>query len=96
MSDVRSWSPTLVSKTGDGGQRYIACRQCGTAICPTSAEWKAHAVLSEEPLARSGAAFSGVSEVLQLRRFFCASCGTTLDTEMAMPGEPFLVDRIME
>ena len=29
-----------------------------------------------------------------LRRFYCPSCGTTLDTETALPGEPFLVDRV--
>ena len=29
-----------------------------------------------------------------LRRFYCPSCGTTLDAETALPGEAFLVDHV--
>lgn len=96
MNDMRSWSPTLVSIAGEGGLRFVACRACGTPIAPTDAVWKEHAVLEEKPLAETGAAFSGSAGDVLLRRFFCASCGTTLDTEVALPGEPFLVDRVLE
>lgn len=96
MSDIRSWSPTLISKSGDDGRRVIACRQCNSAICPIEETWKEHAVLDERPIKQSGDAFSGAGRDVLLRRFFCASCGTTLDTEVALPGEPFLIDRILE
>ena len=43
--------------------------------------------------AAGGETFRVDSDVL-LRRFYCPSCGTTLDAETALPGEPFLVDRV--
>jgi hypothetical protein len=39
----------------------------------------------------AGAAYS-VSDKVLLRRFSCGGCGALLDTEMALPGEPFLDD----
>jgi len=97
MKDIRTWSPTLVSVPGaGGGYRSIACRACETPFCRTDAVWKEHAVLDEKPLTQTGAAFAGAGREVLLRRFFCPSCGTTLDTEVALPGESFLIDRIVE
>lgn len=89
MSEVRSISPTLVLRAGK-----IACRACGHELAAADGRWKEHAVLDEQPLGDAGGAmFKSEGDVL-LRRFYCPSCGTTLDTETALPGEPFLVDHV--
>lgn len=96
MSEVRSWSPTLVSMPGKTG-RVIACRACSTALCASDASWKEHAALSEGPLREAGGeTYGSAGADVLLRRFYCKSCGTALDTEIALPGEPFLVDRLEE
>jgi acetone carboxylase gamma subunit len=38
-----------------------------------------------------GKAYTGASEAI-LRHFGCPGCGALLDSEMALPGEPFLDD----
>jgi acetone carboxylase gamma subunit len=89
MSDSRSISPTLVLSAGK-----TACRACGHQIAEAGARWKEHAVLDERPLGKAGGAmFESGGDVL-LRRFYCPACGTTLDAETALPGEPFLVDQV--
>ncbi|MBL8582941.1 MAG: hypothetical protein JNL61_12040 [Rhizobiaceae bacterium] len=94
MSAATSFSPTLVLREGTSGRR-IACRACGHDLAAADASWKEHAVLDEQPLgAAGGSVFRTDGDVL-LRRFYCPSCGTTLDAETALPGEPFLVDRVM-
>lgn len=96
MNDIRSWSPTLVTMPGATG-RVIACRACSTAICTVDAVWKEHATLQEKPLREAGgSSFGSAGKEVLLRRFFCASCGEALDTEVALPGEPFLIDRLAE
>ncbi len=32
---------------------------------------------------------------LLLREFMCPGCGALLDSEVALPGDPFLKDRVM-
>lgn len=96
MSEVRSWSPTLVSMPGKVG-RVIACRACSTALCASDLQWKEHAALNESPLREAGGAtYGGAGADVLLRRFYCKSCGTALDTEIALPGEPYLLDRLEE
>ena len=96
MNEFRSWSPTLGSVAGAKG-RVVVCRACSTPICATDAVWKEHVVLDEKPLRQAGgSAFGSAGEDVLLRSFICSSCGTLLDTEVALPGEPFLVDRLSE
>jgi acetone carboxylase gamma subunit len=95
VSDAAGFSPSLsIIDTGEASRR-IACRGCGCALCATDGVWKNHAVLDETPLAQAGGELFAAhgSEVL-LRRFYCPSCGALLDAETALPGEPFLVDRV--
>jgi acetone carboxylase gamma subunit len=93
MSETASFSPTLVLKGGMGGRR-IACRGCGHDLTSAEHSWKEHAVLDERPLSEAGGeTFQTGGDVL-LRRFYCPSCGATLDAETALPGEPFLIDRV--
>ena len=51
-------------------------------------------MLDEQPLAMPAAKLRARQGNVLLRRFYCPSCGTTLDAETALPGEPFLVDRV--
>ncbi|MBL0933454.1 MAG: hypothetical protein IBJ07_01770 [Rhizobiaceae bacterium] len=89
MTDIRSVSPTLVQKAGQ-----IACRACGHELAAAGEGWKEHAVLDEKPLGDAGGAMFRSEGNVLLRRFYCPSCGTTLDAETALPGEPFLIDRV--
>lgn len=93
MSAVTSYSPTLVLKQAGSGRR-IACRACGHDIASADDVWKEHAVLDERPLGAAGGEMFRAEGSVLLRRFYCPSCGTTLDAETALPGEPFLVDRV--
>lgn len=93
MSEVASYSPTLVMK-GTGKARRIACRACDHDIASVDGIWKEHAVLDEQPLGQAGGETFRIDGNVLLRRFYCPSCGTTLDAETALPGEPFLIDRV--
>jgi acetone carboxylase gamma subunit len=73
------------------GER-IACRGCGHGLAPAGQPWKRHAVLREIPMhGAGGKAYTGAREAM-LRQFGCPNCGALLDSEMALPGEPFLDD----
>lgn len=93
MTAPLSYSPTLVLRDGAGGRR-ISCRACDHDLAAADAVWKEHAVLDERPLGLAGGATFETGGNVLLRRFYCPSCGTTLDAETALPGEPFLVDRV--
>jgi acetone carboxylase gamma subunit len=93
MSETISYSPTLVLKGNVSGRR-IACRACDQDLGPANGVWKDHALLDEQPLGDAGGEVFRTAGGVLLRRFYCPKCGTALDTETALPGEPFLVDRV--
>lgn len=93
MNGMISYSPTLVINRTSSGAR-IACRACGHDIADAADVWKEHAVLDERPLGEAGGAMYKTEGDVLLRRFYCPGCATTLDTETALPGEPFLIDRV--
>ena len=93
MSNIVSFSPSLIL-TGERGARRIACRACAHDLAPADGVWKEHAVLDEKPLAAAGGEVFRTEGSVVLRQFYCPSCGTTLDCETALPGEPFLIDRV--
>ena len=79
-----------VRSTAEGER--IACRSCGHALAPAGQPWKRHAVLRELSMnGAGGKAYTGAHEAM-LRQFGCPGCGALLDSEMALPGEPFLDD----
>ncbi|MGD9914532.1 MAG: acetone carboxylase subunit gamma [Rhizobiaceae bacterium] len=94
MSATISYSPTLVINRTPAGAR-IACRACGHEIAGADDVWKEHAILDEQPLGGAGGEIFRTEGSVLLRRFYCPSCATTLDTETALPGEPFLIDRVV-
>mgnify|MGYP000872378488 CR=1 FL=1 len=74
----------------------IRCRKCAHGLGPTGHPWKPAAALVESPMrGAAGVPYSGGENVL-LRRFSCPSCGALLDTETAMPGDPFLDDVLFD
>jgi acetone carboxylase gamma subunit len=89
MNTTWSISPTLVARDG-----RTCCRACGHAVAPLDAAWKDHAVLDERPIAEVGGPVFATDGGVLLRRFFCPGCGGLLDSETALPGEPFLIDRV--
>jgi acetone carboxylase gamma subunit len=93
MSETTSFSPTLVLK-GSGAARRIACRACGHDLAPADGVWKEHTCLDERPLGEAGGEIFRTEGNVLFRRFYCPSCGTLLDAETALPGEPFLIDRV--
>jgi acetone carboxylase gamma subunit len=88
---TRSISIGLVVRPGETGD-IIACRGCGHTLAPANTPWKPHAAMEETSMSGAGGkAYTGAPEAL-LRRFRCPGCGALLDSEMALPGEPFLDD----
>ena len=56
--------------------------------------WKEQASLSEQPMQNLGQPYSTDQQVM-LRSFSCPGCGVLLDTETAIPGDPFLFDKLL-
>lgn len=84
-------SRALVMSEGDGGWE-ISCAKCSHTLGPADTAWKSHAAVAETPMqGAGGVAYTGGDQVL-LRRFSCPSCGSLLDSETALPGDPYLED----
>ncbi len=69
------------------------CRDCGHDLGPAARPWKRAAALRERPLRETAAVYT-TDENLLLREFACPGCGGLLDTEIALPGDPFLDDTL--
>jgi len=80
-------SMTLVRQDG-----RICCAACKAAIASGAESWKQRAALSEVPVARLPGAGLGVERDVVIRQFSCRACGALLDSETALPGDPFLED----
>ena len=81
-------SPTLRVN----GDSQIACAKCGHGLGPAGAPWKQAARLKEKAMRGAGGAPYSAGENVLLRFFFCPGCGALLDSETALPGDPFLDD----
>jgi acetone carboxylase gamma subunit len=78
-----------------GSAHHICCRGCGHALAPAGKGWKPHAVLSALPIAKVTGSSSAVEARAIFRQFSCPQCGSLLDSETAMPEDPFLEDIVM-
>lgn len=86
-----SYSSTIIIEK----DKDLTCRQCKTVICKENEDWKDKAILDEQKLADiGGEEYAGTSDNVMLRQFYCPGCGSLLDTEIALKGEPFLKDKI--
>lgn len=72
----------------------LRCAACGHDLAPAGAPWKGTAALTERSVAAMPGAGRNVEPRLVLRHFGCPGCGRLLDTETALPEDPFLDDVI--
>ena len=80
-------SPTLVH---DGGK--ICCAACNHPLATAGQAWKHNAALSSVAAADLPGAGSGINRDVLVRRFACPKCAALLDSEIALPEDPFLDD----
>jgi acetone carboxylase gamma subunit len=92
MNQPRPLSPTLDVRKVSGSDK-ICCTNCGCALAPAGQSWKPATTVSEVPtemLAHEAATGEPADTILRL--FVCRGCGALLDSETALPNEPFLDD----
>ncbi|MEN9763529.1 MAG: hypothetical protein RI906_3355 [Pseudomonadota bacterium] len=86
----RRISPALAQQSG-----RIVCMHCSHDLGPAGQPWKHSAKLSTQPVCQLPGAGSGVNPSVVLRRFACPGCATLLDSEVALPDDPFLDDVVL-
>jgi acetone carboxylase gamma subunit len=93
---VRTYtSPTLQIRTLPEGNR-ICCARCGYALAHPGLAWKQATIVREIPTDElSGEVVTGEPAETILRQFICRGCGSLLDSETALPGDPFLEDTLI-
>jgi acetone carboxylase gamma subunit len=80
-------SETLLVEAG-----RICCAFCSHPLAATGTGWKKAAALSTVSVRALPGTGSNVEPRVVLRRFACPRCGHLLDTETALPEDPFLED----
>ncbi|MGE3599498.1 MAG: acetone carboxylase subunit gamma [Dehalococcoidia bacterium] len=85
-------SNTLKIESGANGIEVL-CAACGTALGPVSRNWREAAALKAEPVDSLGGPY-GTGRGLLLRQFSCPQCGQLLDSELALPSDPWIDDRL--
>jgi acetone carboxylase gamma subunit len=70
----------------------ICCASCCGAVAATNESWKSKVRLSSIPVKALPGSGRNVESGVLLRRFLCSHCGHLLDTETALPEDPFLED----
>ena len=82
-----------ISHTLELSDGKYRCQACKTELGEQAENWKNQANLEESAPAELGAPYTTGKKLL-LRQFSCPGCGVLLDSELALPGDPFLLDRI--
>jgi acetone carboxylase gamma subunit len=72
----------------------ICCASCSAPLAQANSSWKKKTALSMVQVRALPGAGSNVESRLVLRRFACPLCGHLLDTETALPEDPFLEDLV--
>jgi acetone carboxylase gamma subunit len=80
-------SPSLCARDAK-----ICCVACGHALAPVGIGWKQHARVSMIPVKNMPGASIGLDTRVVIRRFACPKCLHLLDSETALPEDPFLED----
>jgi acetone carboxylase gamma subunit len=83
-------SPTLIAKGG-----MICCLGCGHGLSKTGTSWKTHATMTSVPFHTLPGASAGLHAGVLLRQFGCPKCWRLLDSETALPEDPFLEDIVV-
>jgi acetone carboxylase gamma subunit len=71
---------------------HICCLTCGHALPAIGTAWKPAARLIEDQLNKMPMETYTTANTVVLRRFYCPTCSSLLDTESALRGDPFLDD----
>ncbi len=74
----------------------LCCAKCSQPL-PVEAgqHWKDAVPSSRTPVASLPGWSTSIHPELELRQFYCPSCAGLLDTEVALPEDPFLYDVVM-
>ena len=80
-------SRTLVIDNGS-----TCCAACLKAIAPAGTAWKGAAALTRTKVIDIPGSTSATHSDVEIRHFSCPSCGALLDSETALPEDPFLDD----
>lgn len=86
----RRFSETLFLAGGT-----VCCAACDREVAPATGSWKEAAALTVVPVASLPGAGLAIDSRIVLRRFACKGCGSLLETEVALPEDPFLEDRLV-
>ena len=80
-------SRTLIIENG-----FTCCAACKKAIAPSGTSWKSAASLSRTKVIDIPGSTSSTHPEVEIRHFSCPACGALLDSETALPEDPFLDD----
>lgn len=81
-----------ISETLHVANGRICCTGCGHDLAAAGTTWKPAAAVSATPLNSLPGAGMGVEARAVIRRFACPRCATLLDSETALPEDPYLED----
>lgn len=84
-------SPTLSVDVHEGNN-VVCCGGCGTPLAASSEHWKDRVSVKRSSVSELAGWSDAVHERLELREFSCPACGQLLDSEAALPEDPFLYD----
>ena len=85
---TRRFSRTLIVSD----EEKVACASCEHALSDNGTPWKPSAILIQSPVTGFGGVRWIAGDRVVLRQFVCPGCGALLDTETALPEDPFLND----
>ena len=80
-------SSTLVISNG-----FTCCSQCLAEISPAGKPWKRSTSVSITKIVQIPGSTSSTHPDVELRHFACPNCSALLDSETALPDDPFLDD----
>ena len=90
---TRRFSRTLLVNDADNGSdAHVCCASCDHPLAANGTPWKPSAKLVESPVTGLGGDRWFAGDRVVLRQFICPNCGALLDTETALPEDPFLND----
>jgi acetone carboxylase gamma subunit len=68
------------------------CAACKKIIAPAGSAWKSATVLTRTKVRDIPGSTSSTHSEVEIRHFSCPACGALLDSETALPEDPFLDD----
>ena len=81
---------------GGKGRTVYCCAKCHTEIGQLGENYKEHCIRIDKHVSKSnlliGEPSRFIDDVPQFRQFVCPGCGTLIENEIAMKGEPLLMD----